>query len=179
MVKDSLEYAKEALIGKWGRWITFIILALPMALVQFVFDPEKLINKTTGDINWALVPWDQLAVLMVIGIPLGFFLAGYMVRVFRGVKPAPDFDNWAGLFIDGLKLNIVWFLWFLPCLVVMVASIGMMVISLGKCKGPGRFHGPDLPGLHAPARHCRNPCPHCKPVQLPGIGTVRPHREHS
>lgn len=134
MVKDSLEYAKEALMGKWVRWITFIILALPFALMQFVFDPEKLINKTTGDLNWALIPWDQLAVLFIVGMLLGFFIAGYMVRVFRGVKPAPDFDTWAGLFIDGLKLNIVWFLWYLPSLVLMVASLGMMVIILGMGK---------------------------------------------
>ncbi len=136
MVKDSLEYAKEALIGKWGRWITFIILALPFALMQFIFDPEKLINKTTGDINWAMVPWDQLAVIFIIGTLLGFFIAGYFVRVFRGVKPAPDFDNWAGLFMDGLKLNIVWFLWFLPSLILLVAGIGMMVITLGNAKDP-------------------------------------------
>lgn len=136
MVKDSLEYAKEALIGKWGRWITFIILALPFALMQFIFDPEKLMNKTTGAFNWELIPWGQLAVLFIIGTLFGFFIAGYIVRVFRGVKPAPDFDEWAGLFIDGLKLNIVWFLWFLPSLVLLIASIGMMVISLGNAKDP-------------------------------------------
>lgn len=136
MVKDSLGYAKEALIGKWGRWITFIILSLPMALVPFVFDPEALINKTTGDINWAMIPWDQLAVLVLIGTLFGFFLAGYMVRVFRGVKPAPDFNAPAGLFIDGLKLNIVWFLWFLPSLVLLTASLGILFVSLAGGKAP-------------------------------------------
>lgn len=107
IVIDSFEYAKEALVGKWFRWITFIILALPLTLIQFVFDPEKLVNKTTGTFNWELVPWDQFMILVILGILLGFFLAGYTVRIFRGAKPAPDFDNWAGLFVDGLKLTIV------------------------------------------------------------------------
>lgn len=130
MVKDSFEYAKEALIGKWARWITFIILALPFALIQFVFDPETLVNKTTGDINWAMVPWDQIAVLVIIGTVLGIFLAGYTARVLRGVNPAPDFDNWTGLFVDGLKLSIVWFLWFLPFLLIMLIGIGIAVLAI-------------------------------------------------
>jgi hypothetical protein len=129
MVTESFEYAKEALLGKWVRWITFIILALPFALMQFTFDPEKLINKTTGAFNWEQVPWGQLAVLVIIGLLLSFFLAGYMVRVFRGAKPAPDFDNWPGLFVDGLKLNIVWLLWILPFLIVLSAFIGTIIIA--------------------------------------------------
>ena len=102
MLTASSEYAKGALLGKWVRWIIFIILGLPFALVQFTFDPEKIVDKATGAFHAELIPWDQLAILIAAGILLGFLLAGYMVRVYRGARPAPEFDNWAGLLVDGL-----------------------------------------------------------------------------
>ena len=136
MLTDSFEYAKEALLGKWVRWMIFIILGLPLALVQFTFDPEKLVDKTTGAFHTELIHWDQLAVLIIAGILLGFITAGYMVRVYRGARPAPEFENWAGLFIDGLKLNIVWFLWLLPFLIAMGAVAVMIVITISSMTRP-------------------------------------------
>jgi hypothetical protein len=136
MLTDSLEYAKEALLGKWVRWILFIILGLPFALVKFTIDPVKITDTTTGAFHPELIPWDQLLILISAGILLGFFIAGYMVRVYRGTKPAPEFDNWAGLFIDGLKLNIVWFCWLLPFLIVMVAALIMIVSILSSMTEP-------------------------------------------
>lgn len=132
MLKDSFGYAQEALVGKWVRWITFIILILPLALVNFVFDPHTLFSQRTGAISWEMVPWDQVAVLVIFGILLQFFLAGYKVRIYRGIKPAPEFDNWAGLFLDGLKLTIVWLLWFLPILVATASVIGLIVLSFAS-----------------------------------------------
>jgi hypothetical protein len=125
MLTDSFEYAKEALLGKWVRWILFIIFGLPFALIQFTFDPEKIVDKATGAFHPELIHWDQLAVLIGVGILFGFFLAGYMVRVYRGIRPAPEFDNWTGLFIEGLKLNIVWFLWLLPFMIVMAGAFAL------------------------------------------------------
>lgn len=136
MLTDSFEYAKEALLGKWLRWIIFILLGLPFALVKFTFDPEKIVDKTTGAFHPELIHWDQLAILISAGILLSFFIAGYTVRVYRGARPAPEFENWAGLFIDGLKLNIVWFLWLLPFLVVMVAVFGMIFLTISSVKEP-------------------------------------------
>ena len=93
MVTDSFEYAKEALVGKWGRWMIFILLGLPFALIQFVFDPQKIIDKTTKTFHWELVHWDQLAILIVAGL-LHMILFTIQVRIYRGIKPAPEFDNW-------------------------------------------------------------------------------------
>lgn len=142
MLQDSFAYAKDALLGKWVRWMTFIILALPLALLQFVFDPEKLMNKAPGAFSWELVPWGQVALLCIVGIIFGFLLAGYTVRIFRGVKPAPEFDNWAGLFVDGLKLNIVWFLWFLPFIIIFITGIGMIFLT-----SPGTGSPDTSPGM--------------------------------
>jgi hypothetical protein len=144
ILQDSFAYAKDALLGKWVRWMTFVILALPFALVQFVFDPEKLMNKTTGAFSWELVPWGQVALLFIVGIIFGLLLAGYTVRIFRGAKPAPDFDNWAGLFVDGLKLYIVWLFWFLPFILIFIAGISMMFLTFPATGSPDTSSGMGL-----------------------------------
>ena len=117
LLSDSFAYAQEALVGKWTRWAIFILLALPFALVQFVFDPKKMTDG--AKFNWEAVPWAQVALLVLLGIIFSFFLSGYMVRIYRGTKPAPDFNGWAELFVDGIKLAVVWFLWVLPLFVIL------------------------------------------------------------
>ncbi len=121
IVSESFTYAREALVGKWTRWAIFILLALPFSLIQFVFDPTT-VRAGTG-MNWDAVPWGSIAVLFGIGLLLSFFLSGYSVRIYRGVKPAPDFTGWTNLFIDGVKLAVVWFLWVLPLFIVLVAGV--------------------------------------------------------
>jgi hypothetical protein len=123
LLSDSFAYAQEALVGKWTRWAIFILLALPFSLIQFVFDPEKI-----GDgmkMNWGAVPWGQVAVLALLGILLSFFLSGYMVRIYRGTKPAPDFTGWTELFVDGVKLAVVWFLWVLPLFIILAVGAAL------------------------------------------------------
>jgi hypothetical protein len=120
LLSDSFAYAQDALVGKWVRWAIFIILALPFSLIQFVFDPKKIMTGTT--INWSAIPWGRIAILAGFGIILSFFISGYVVRVYRGEKPAPDFTGWAGLFVDGIKLAIVWLLWVLPLFIVLAVG---------------------------------------------------------
>jgi hypothetical protein len=117
ILSDSFAYAQEALVGKWARWAIFILLALPFSLIQFVFDPKKISDGMM--MNWSAVPWGQIALLVVVGMLFSVFLSGYMVRIYRGTKPAPDFNDWGGLLIDGIKLAIVWFLWVLPIFIVL------------------------------------------------------------
>ena len=78
--------------------------------------------------NWNAIPWGQNAVLAGVGILLSFFISGYVVRIYRGTKPAPDFTGWTDLFIDGIKLAIVWILWILPLAIVLVAGIAIVVV---------------------------------------------------
>ena len=132
LVTDSLTYSQEALVGKWTRWAIFVLFALPFSLIRFVFDPKKMMVGTT--MNWGAIPWGQIAVLAGIGFILSFFLSGYVVRVYRGTKPAPDFTEWVTLFVDGIKLAIVWLLWFIPLLAVLVAMIAIAFVSFISVK---------------------------------------------
>jgi hypothetical protein len=123
LLSDSLTYAQEALVGKWTRWAIFILIGLPFSLIQFVFDPKTITTGTT--MNWGAIPWGQIAILVGIGFILSFFISGYVVRIYRGAKPAPDFTGWTDLFIDGVKLAIVWLLWFLPLFIVLAAGVAI------------------------------------------------------
>jgi len=128
LLSDSFTYAQEALVGKWTRWAIFILLALPFSLIQFTFDPKNIVTGTT--INWGAVPWAQIAALAILGFIFSFFISGYSVRIYRGIKPAPDFTGWTDLFVDGVKLAIVWFLWILPLIIVLAAGIAVAVAGL-------------------------------------------------
>jgi hypothetical protein len=112
-------------VGKWTRWAIVIVLALPFSLIQFVVDPKKISDGMKMD--WNTIPWGRIIILFFLGIVLSFFISGYMVRIYRGVKPAPDFTRWTDLFIDGIKLAIVWFLWILPFLIVLLAGVAIAV----------------------------------------------------
>lgn len=129
-VSKSIEYTREAFNGKWARWIIFVILGFPMALLPFVFDVNTI--GVMENFSWEQVPWDQVGVIVLAGIILSFFLSGYIVRIYRGVQPAPDFDDWGNLFIDGLKLQVLSFIWILPILIVVMGVVGLSVVTLGS-----------------------------------------------
>jgi len=127
LLSDSFAYAQEALVGKWTRWAIFILFALPVSLVQFTFDPKTIMTGT--EMNWGAIPWGQIAVLAGLGFILSFFISGYTVRIYRGTKPAPDFTGWTDLFVDGVKLAIVWLLWILPIILVLVTIGALAFLS--------------------------------------------------
>ncbi|ABN56998.1 MULTISPECIES: DUF4013 domain-containing protein [Methanoculleus] len=85
------------------------------------------------------VQWILLAISTII-FPL---IMGYMVRIYSGVKPAPEVGNWVGMFIDGLKLFVIGIIYGIPLFVIMaiffvpaammsdpLAALGTMGIGL-------------------------------------------------
>ena len=127
IISDSIEYARNALVGNWKTWLIFIICSLPFALMVFLFDPEKI--KAAKTIDWSLFPWGQLCALLLAGFLLSFFTTGYLVRVWRGTTPPPEFGDWVSLFLDGIKVMIVQILWFIPAAVVLCITVVFFVIS--------------------------------------------------
>jgi hypothetical protein len=136
VISESIDYTREALVGRWVRWLIFIVCSVPLALFPFVFDSTKLADGAT--FHWELVPWDQLAAIFIIGFLLSFILAGYLVRIYRGVTPPPGFDNWGSLYLDGIKIAIVGFIWFIPLILVVAFQIALIFYALtGGIGGSG------------------------------------------
>jgi hypothetical protein len=73
MVGESFEYAKEAVMGKWLKWILLIIPFMPQ---------------------------------------------GYAFQIFKGIRPAPEVNDWVANFINGIKMVIVGFIYAIPIFIV-------------------------------------------------------------
>jgi hypothetical protein len=66
--------------------------------------------------------------ILCLGIPLN----GYVMRIYRGIQPAPEVDNWGSLFVDGLKLILLGLVYAIPIFVLyamIYGSIFMAVLS--------------------------------------------------
>jgi hypothetical protein len=135
VITDSAEYTREALAGKWVRWLIFVICGLPFALIAFVFDPKKIVSGAT--IRWDLVAWDQVAALCIAGLLLSFIVAGYIARIYRGAKIPPEFDNWGSLYVDGIKIAVVGFIWYIPLILVVAVLFGIAIIGMAAGMASG------------------------------------------
>jgi hypothetical protein len=72
-------------------------------------------------------------ILLVISTIIFPLIMGYMVRIYSGVKPAPEADNWVGMFIDGLKLLVIGLIYSIPIFIIMAIFFipALMVASDG------------------------------------------------
>ncbi len=70
--------------------------------------------------------WVMLAIAtLILCIPL----MGYVMRIYRGAKPAPEVDDWGKLFIDGIMLFIVSIIYSIPLIVLQFFMAGAVVAS--------------------------------------------------
>ncbi|HIJ06273.1 MAG: Uncharacterized protein XE11_1120 [Methanomicrobiales archaeon 53_19] len=79
---------------------------------SFEYTKECLVGKW---MKWILL------IISTIIFPL---IYGYVMRIYKGTTPAPELENWGGLFIDGIKLLIVGIVYFIPVFIV-AALVGV------------------------------------------------------
>jgi Tol biopolymer transport system component len=116
ILTGSLHFTRETLIGRWTRWLILILLSLPWLILYYIIDSLGIIDGLV--IHWDLVPWPLVGILVVIGIVGSFFVSGYGVRLLRGGSEPPGFDDWSRLLVEGIKLDILLALWFIPVLLI-------------------------------------------------------------
>ncbi|MCX6699212.1 MAG: DUF4013 domain-containing protein [Methanomicrobiales archaeon] len=80
--------------------------------------------------------WSQWLLLLVSLIIFPFIL-GYIVRIYRGEKQAPELKLWGSMFFDGLKLLIVQIIYALPVILLIIAAFLPLVSTLVTS---GSFH---------------------------------------
>jgi len=73
--------------------------------------------------------WNKWLMLIIATILLGIPLAGYVLKILRGEKPAPEVADWGTLFVDGIKVIIVMLIYAVPIIIVEVLMMGGMVAS--------------------------------------------------
>jgi hypothetical protein len=71
--------------------------------------------------------WASLILAIIcLGIPMN----GYVMRIYRGAATAPEVDQWGTLFIDGLKLMIIGFIYAIPMMIVWAFIYGSMLLAV-------------------------------------------------
>ena len=73
--------------------------------------------------------WSRWLVLIgcIIIFPL---ILGYIVRIYRGEKPAPEPGEWATLFVDGLKLLVVHIVYWVPVFLLILVAFIPFILTL-------------------------------------------------
>ncbi len=67
---------------------------------------------------------------ILLAIP--FMTPGYSIQVYKGIKPAPEVNDWFKNFIDGIKLFIVGFVYAIPLIILAVIFfIGVIIAAIG------------------------------------------------
>ena len=87
-------------------------------------DSGKIIEDSFGYAKEGLAgKWERWILLIFTCLLFPLFL-GYVIRVFRGANPSPQFDDWSRMFIDGFKLFIVALIYALPALIIFFVLFG-------------------------------------------------------
>ena len=68
--------------------------------------------------------WNKWLMLIIATILLGIPLMGYVLKILRGEKPAPEVTDWGTLFVDGIKYIIVAFIYAIPLIIVEFLVLG-------------------------------------------------------
>ncbi|KQC05555.1 MAG: hypothetical protein APR53_07190 [Methanoculleus sp. SDB] len=75
-------------------------------------------------------------ILLIISVIIFPLILGYMLKVLKGTTPAPEIDDWVGMFIDGIKVIIVEFIYMIPVMIVMFLVAGGSVLGMAS-QDPG------------------------------------------
>jgi hypothetical protein len=68
--------------------------------------------------------------LLILSLVIFPLILGYIVRIYRGEKPAPEPETWPELFVDGLKLLVVQIIYFLPVILLLILAFIPIISAL-------------------------------------------------
>lgn len=78
--------------------------------------------------------WVRLVMLVISSIIFPI-MYGYTVRIMRGIQPEYEEESFFSLFIDGIKLFVIYFLYMIIPLIAFAATIGVAVFGIIQTGG--------------------------------------------
>ena len=67
---------------------------------------------------------------LIVSLIIFPFILGYIVRTYRGEKPAPELEEWGSMFIDGLKLLVVELIYAAPVILLILIAFLPFISTL-------------------------------------------------
>ncbi|MCC7566265.1 MAG: DUF4013 domain-containing protein, partial [Methanomicrobiaceae archaeon] len=68
--------------------------------------------------------------LLIVSTIIFPLILGYTVRIYRGITPAPELEDWVDMFIDGLKLFIINLIYMIPVMIILgVALLPIIAVA--------------------------------------------------
>ncbi|MDD1655006.1 MAG: DUF4013 domain-containing protein [Methanomicrobiales archaeon] len=136
-LRDAFSYGLDGIRRK-GVWVFVAVWILFQAIGLYV-TKDLILQLGTADPAATNLTVAQLFGIFSSRIPLlvfsvitGFivylFMSGYEVRVLSGITPAPEFSGWWQMFLDGLKLTVIWIVYSLP-VVLPVAVVSYIYLA--------------------------------------------------
>jgi hypothetical protein len=73
--------------------------------------------------------WSKWVLLLIATILLALPLMGYMLKILRGEKPAPEVQDWGTLFIDGIKYLVIAIIYAIPLLIILALAMAPVLVA--------------------------------------------------
>jgi hypothetical protein len=80
--------------------------------------------------------WKRWILLTIMSIIFPFIM-GYTLEIYRGRTPPPEIKNWVKLFFDGLKFIVAAFVYFIPVIIILIASFLPVTMNIIRKMGSG------------------------------------------
>ena len=115
-IVDSLHFTKETFIGNRIRSVIFLLLGIAFGVISLFHTIIPRLDHFI--IYWQLMySWWVWGTLLIIWILTYTIIEGYGIRIFRGSINPPSFDHFKVLIMDGIKAEILTFIWAIPALI--------------------------------------------------------------
>lgn len=119
IVKDATKYPLL-------DWKKILVLGIIILFVNIV----SILTAVINTINIVII-----YLLFITGYVIGLFLEGYLFKIIKSsltdVVELPEFNDWMDMFIDGIKVTIVFFVYSIPAILILLISLVLSFTSIG------------------------------------------------
>ena len=112
---DVMEIVKDAATYPTSDLKKYVMLGMIMMITNlFLFTPP-FVDFVTA----------------IIGLIINFLVLGYVFKIIKsslgGENELPPFKSWMAMFIDGIKVSLIIFVYALPSLLLIILSLGIFI----------------------------------------------------
>jgi hypothetical protein len=124
---DLGEIIGDAVRYPFSDWKKILILGI-LAMISSLGIAMLFIGTLLG-IKYVLV----IILLFIMGYFIfGFLIDGYNFKIIKtslsGVRVLPEFNNWVEMFVDGIKVSVVFIVYIIPAILI-ITFAGLSVLS--------------------------------------------------